>query len=619
MPPITVSLEENTAAQLLELLQSAPPSMHPVYAALRSSLSAATSSTLSGTGVSAGRRGPATSLASTVHAAEPAPLATRQRLLFDAVTTLAPKRAQSLPPIGSSSPRKFERILPPLPTVPLPQKAVLYPLPLATVVEDQEMLFVPSSSEVLSVCTGLSPVPSTPPLPLEVEQPPSSAPPATPTLSSPVSSTVSPSSRATAKQRAACTSASQESSSALKLPSPRTRETDKSAQSKPKKKCAQLDYGKRIGGDKDIGLVDSPVGEDELSEANKGNSSAKGKKQKGKKNAVHSHHGYTTSGGGPPLTKDAGTLVTATVGSIFSREKRAELDTLLETLGAPVDDVDFTKPPKDIAEVHQRLNLLEKENRKTAFWYMVSLVQLALHVHSAREDAVKKHLKFPSYVSLAETYSISSRWTFQRQIESGTHLLSLCAASSPYILVLIAALDMKEQFCSKSKVPKRDIMALATAFREFSHDKWGTLINRLRIPLEHIKHNYTFLATFKFRYNEPQPQGARPIAKQIPFGSQVHTEEIFGSVSTKYVSLLPVYPTKPMLTALLNYCYAQTPGIHTQRKPGWKPADVNYKVDGPLVDPGSSWIRVEREPENQLNFPVVLGYFFAQQGGILPA
>ncbi|KAF8144086.1 hypothetical protein K438DRAFT_1783137 [Mycena galopus ATCC 62051] len=347
MPPITVSLEENTAAQLLELLQSAPPSMHPVYAALRSSLSAATSSTPSGTGVSAGHRGPATSLASTVHAAEPAPPATRQRLLFDAVTPLAPKRAQSLPPIGSSSPRKFERILPPLPTVLLPQKAMLHPPPLAAVVEDQEMLFVPSSSEVLSACTGLSPVPSMLPLPLEVEQPPSSAPPATPTLSSPVSSSVSPSSRATSKQRAACTLSSQESSSASKLPSPirnskrmRTQETDESAQSEPKKKCARLDHGKRIGGDKDIGLVDcdgfgcpicipnddeAPVGEDELSEANEGNSSANGKKQKGKKKAVQSHHGYTTSGGGPPLTKDAGTLLTAMVGSIFTREKRAEL------------------------------------------------------------------------------------------------------------------------------------------------------------------------------------------------------------------------------------------------------------------------------------------------------
>ncbi|KAF8133547.1 hypothetical protein K438DRAFT_1787533 [Mycena galopus ATCC 62051] len=295
MPPITVSLEENTAAQLLELLQSAPPSMHPVYAALRSSLSAATSSTPSGTGVSAGHRGPATSLASTVHAAEPAPPATRQRLLFDAVTPLAPKRAQSLPPIGSSSPRKFVLFPNKLPrTHPSASanctaatKSHAPPPALAAVVEDQEMLFVPSSSEVLLRAPWSSPIFCTPSdshivftgvivcvtfLPCHIQ--------AKSGLHIVFSGVIF------------CFKAAISHRNSKRM---RTQETD------------------------------DTVGEDELSEANEGNSSANGKKQKGKKKAVQSHHGYTTSGGGPPLTKDAGTLLTAMVGSIFTREKRAEL------------------------------------------------------------------------------------------------------------------------------------------------------------------------------------------------------------------------------------------------------------------------------------------------------
>jgi hypothetical protein len=90
--------------------------------------------------------------------------------------------------------------------------------------------------------------------------------------------------------------------------------------------------------------------------------------------------GYTTKGTGPPLTKDAGFLLSALVASIFSREKRTQLDAFLDSLGQPEDHIELSAGT-DLPSVVSKLNALGTKNQITSFWYMVNLVQLAMHVH----------------------------------------------------------------------------------------------------------------------------------------------------------------------------------------------------------------------------------------------
>ncbi|KAJ7674213.1 hypothetical protein B0H14DRAFT_2656804, partial [Mycena olivaceomarginata] len=205
-----------------------------------------------------------------------------------------------------------------------------------------------------------------------------------------------------------------------------------------KARCPRKGDGVGIGGDNDIGDVDSRT-----AKSKKGLSKSKSK-GKGKEKGKSKHPlGYTIKGTGPPLTKDAGFLLKLSAGT-------------------------------NLPSVVSKLNALGTKNQITSFWYMVNLVQLAMHIHSIREDCTHKHLHVPSYNRFAWEYGGSSPFTFKQRLESGTL----------YIWVIIAATSMQEDFISRSKT-------LCSALREVSlcirpDEKWGPLVNHLRVPLEYI-------------------------------------------------------------------------------------------------------------------------------------
>ncbi|KAJ7021638.1 hypothetical protein C8F04DRAFT_1313727 [Mycena alexandri] len=305
-------------------------------------------------------------------------------------------------------------------------------------------------------------------------------------------------------------------------------------------RCARKADGAHMGADRDIGLMDcddegctscgghitsletgvmhdddDDDGETEVESKEDDESTRKKKKRKTKT-------GYKTTGHGPGLTKDAGALLGMLVAGIFLRETREMLDSLLLNIGPETEsEKDYASPP-DLPGVIGRLDLFATKSHKSSFWYMVMLVQLALHVHSERQETVKR------------VGGLSPE-----DLKLGPRLVTLCAASSPYILVIIAVLGMQDDFISRHKSSNQDITALATALREVSHDKWGTLVKRLRIPLDYIRRKCFYLEKYNFCYREPRDAPKKPKIRQIPFFSLIETDEVLESVVTNCPDLPP--------------------------------------------------------------------------------
>ncbi|KAF8130011.1 hypothetical protein K438DRAFT_1999652 [Mycena galopus ATCC 62051] len=199
------------------------------------------------------------------------------------------------------------------------------------------------------------------------------------------------------------------------------------------------------------------------------------------------------------------------------RRRRGATGLSLDGLEQSPGAINF-EAPEDLRAVVQRLDLLQLNAHVNSFWYMVALVQLAMHVHR------QKHV--PGAQKLAEEYGYSST-TFKRRLESGTRLAALCAA------FVIAVAGMQLDFISDKKSAKQDIIALCSAFREISHDKWGVLIQRLRIPLEYIRQNSNFLASLNFCYRVPiEAEGVPEVIQSVPFHSLIETDEIMEQINT---------------------------------------------------------------------------------------
>ncbi|KAJ7622734.1 hypothetical protein DFH06DRAFT_1340605 [Mycena polygramma] len=302
--------------------------------------------------------------------------------------------------------------------------------------------------------------------------------------------------------------------------------------------------GARAGegdGDSDPGETevgsDGPVdSEGEGPAVKKKSAAAKAKKTPAKKKSFK-----VQPDGGPPLTKSAGELLGALACGIFLREKRTELDTFLESLGRGEEKLDYDGG-HDMLGIVKRLEFFDRAGQIASFWYMLSLVQLVLHVDSLKKDLKAKGERVPGMRAIAQKYGGTSRSTFQRRIEEGTRLLSLCAASTPYILVIIAVLRKQDDIILRGKTSNDDIMAMAVALREISHEKWGTLVARLRIPLEYIRSKASFLDSIDFFYNVPQPKGSLPVIQRVPFNCLDKTDALFKDIVTNFPKLPPRSP-----------------------------------------------------------------------------
>ncbi|KAK7021651.1 hypothetical protein R3P38DRAFT_3196462 [Favolaschia claudopus] len=196
------------------------------------------------------------------------------------------------------------------------------------------------------------------------------------------------------------------------------------------------------------------------------------------------------------------------VGSIFTLllKDQAELQTWGFSLGA-ISEIRVTRLPTD-------------------------------YVSSLKANARTQREHVPGMDIIAKQHGMS-RSTFNRRLECGTRLMSLCAASSPYILVLIAVANKQQDF---SRSLDADTIALVTALRDVSRKPTplmivgGRLVNRLRIPLEYARH---FLSGFSFCHQKPQGLRKPVVYESIPFHSLVHTDPLFESMTTNFAALPP--------------------------------------------------------------------------------
>ncbi|KAF8215159.1 hypothetical protein K438DRAFT_1749239 [Mycena galopus ATCC 62051] len=288
------------------------------------------------------------------------------------------------------------------------------------------------------------------------------------------------------------------------------------------------------------------------------------KKKRGKGKRAKKLCGYTTKGKGPPLTKSAGELLGALLATISLPDKRCDLNKLLDGLEQNTDDIDL-EVLKTLDAVVHRLNAIQHKVHINSFWYMVALVQLAMHVHSA------------------------------------TRLAALCASTSPYILVLIAVAEMQDDFTSKKCSSNDNIIALCSAFREISlptDDKWGPLVQRLHVPLEYIQNKSPVIDQLQFCYRIPSEERNIPeVLEFVPFHSLIQTDKVLEEINTNFAKLPPrskswYEPPIPQWVVPTNgYGDPHLPDVHTIRTP--KP---HVKTLSP-VSLKTSAIFTERERE----------------------
>lgn len=80
------------------------------------------------------------------------------------------------------------------------------------------------------------------------------------------------------------------------------------------------------------------------------------------------------------MTQKAGDMLSDLVGGIGVRENRLQLEELLARILEPAEGIE-SDAAEDLPEVVARLNVCKNLSRKTSFWFMVNLMQLAMHVH----------------------------------------------------------------------------------------------------------------------------------------------------------------------------------------------------------------------------------------------
>ncbi|KAF8143169.1 hypothetical protein K438DRAFT_1784045 [Mycena galopus ATCC 62051] len=262
-------------------------------------------------------------------------------------------------------------------------------------------------------------------------------------------------------------------------------------------KCPRKGDGRRIGGDVDIGDVDCPIPNCPICGNGDGS-------------------GVASNPYARPANADA---VLAAAAAALDRE---DGETDIGGDDEEDDEMPVQETPKRSADEEgpTRLDLLQLNAHVNSFWYMVALVQLpCTFIGNIRKGAhnLKKHV--PGAQKLAEEYGYSST-TFKRRLESGTRLAALCAASRLY---------------SDKKSAKQDIIALC-----MPDDKWGVLIQRLRIPLEYIRQNSNFLASLNFCYRVPiEAEGVPEVIQSVPFHSLIETDEIMEQINTNFAKLPP--------------------------------------------------------------------------------
>ncbi|KAJ6470804.1 hypothetical protein C8R47DRAFT_753693 [Mycena vitilis] len=345
---------------------------------------------------------------------------------------------------------------------------------------------------------------------------------------------------------------------------------------KKKNPCPRKGAAARVGGDKDIGRVNCPSGTCDDCDAHQ-NSGAPGaddaeggedrEEQEGKvvetsKKGKNKDLGWIVNpNGGPPLTLKAGHVL-ARLLAIFTTANRRDLEDLLTSLPSAQPVMTFS-----LDGAVERVKQLHVTVRQHELSYMLALIQLSLHVDSAKKEAVLQGLPKVTGEALVSRFSSKvPRKTFLDWLSCGQKLMVTAAAGTMYILPIIAALDMRTVLTRQCN--EADIISVACALREVRHGQWLPLVRRLMVPINQLYRTPSTLFSFVLYHNIPKSESP-PEMKVYSFRDKEELDQVFSAVETHY----PVLPDRsaewnsPNISPWLPYPSSAPLASHTIKTP----------------------------------------------------
>ncbi|KAJ7764542.1 hypothetical protein DFH07DRAFT_939066 [Mycena maculata] len=188
--------------------------------------------------------------------------------------------------------------------------------------------------------------------------------------------------------------------------------------------------------------------------------------------------GWRTDGTGPPVTLQAGILLTQLL-AIFSDRHSTSLVALISYLQDPLKGHQPLSGKTDMRALIADLLILETSAHANDLLYMCKLIQLVLNVDQIRLDFTAEGGKRnPGVGGIAADYDQPIR-TFQHWHTCGSRLLHLCCAGGMHMLLIIACLGLRPALTNSYREAVKDINSLADAIHEVSEGKWKPLVHRL--------------------------------------------------------------------------------------------------------------------------------------------
>ncbi|KAJ7667363.1 hypothetical protein B0H17DRAFT_1251658 [Mycena rosella] len=236
--------------------------------------------------------------------------------------------------------------------------------------------------------------------------------------------------------------------------------------------------------------------------------------------------------GGPLLTIRAGQLLGRLLG-ILTTAGRKDLEDFLQPL-----PVKHLQAPSTLDAVIERIQYLHVGMKQYDLSYMLALVQLCLHVHSTKHEAVLKLLPKVTGEALVTMFAERgvARKTFLDWVSAGQRLTILCAAGTMFLLPIIAALDLRTYITRTCT--EEDIISAANALREVKHGQWLPLVRRLMIPLRHLSQLPIWERNnLNLHFNIPKRNGEDSQSMQYTFSDTKNLDKLFDAIETNYPKL----------------------------------------------------------------------------------
>ncbi|KAG6819293.1 hypothetical protein H0H93_013295 [Arthromyces matolae] len=271
------------------------------------------------------------------------------------------------------------------------------------------------------------------------------------------------------------------------------------------------------------------------------------KKKKTSKNAIQDKFvSWKVDGVPPPITSRAqrALIILSTITLPENFDKAAKLLLSLstdqhnqnenESLDLPQPSSASTTLWGTFRSLSNRCCKLEKNVQVNDFNFMVAQVQLALYYDIVCNDAILKGSKRPSKATISSELCTSYD-RFRNWVEAGTRLAFLCAAGTPFILVVIACVGLRINLSERHNTSNEDIYDIGFYLRDpqVGHEV-GALVKKTLLPFLLVHFPRIPIYNIVFPFVHPSNPGS---IIACPFDDFVAFDDLFRQVETMYYPL----------------------------------------------------------------------------------